>query len=115
MEDGNRTPNEDTYTAVAVAQTTDPGRAFQLIDVVLNFNIAPTTSELITITTVRTKDSAVTVVEATYDPSIDGDTGVVIRFDKRFADACTIGVAYTNTDARTITVVTTYQLDASVV
>jgi hypothetical protein len=64
----------------------------------------------------------VTIAEYTYDPSLTTDTDLVFRFDKRFAYNSTastgttkITVIYTNTDAATIDIITTYQLDQSVV
>jgi hypothetical protein len=112
METGNRTRVRQVFTATAVDEDVDPGGPFQLIDISINFNTAPTTSEDISITSINSDTDA--VVEAEYDPSLSSDTSHVFRFDKRFPDGTTIAVDYTNTDGRTITVNTTYQTDESV-
>lgn len=119
MEVGNRIEDIDTYTAAAVDQDTDPGGAFQLIDVVVKFNTAPTTSEKIVIKSIRdATGTPISTTEWEDDPStgiLNTDNSITVRFDKRFADDVTIGVDYTNTDGRTINVVTAYQLDQNVV
>lgn len=112
METGARTKIRQVFTAVAVDEDVDPGDAFQLIDISVNFNTAPTTSEDIEITSVNSDSDA--VMEYSYDPSLSTSTSHVFRFDKRFVDGTTIAIDYTNTDARTITVNTTYQTDTSI-
>jgi hypothetical protein len=118
MEAGNRTRNRTLSTAVAVAQVTTPGGAFQLVDVTMQWNTAPTTSQKITIKSTNADGDVIT--EADADPSVAGilnatTKDIVFRFDKRFPNGTTITVAYTNTDGRTIKTNTVYQLDQSVV
>lgn len=113
METGNRTRVREVDTGTAIEETVDPGGPFQLIDITVIFNTAPTSSEDIVITSVNS-DSDV-VEEHRFDPSTSALTSHVFRFDKRFPDGTTLAVAYTNTDARTIQTNTVYQLDDSVV
>ena len=113
METGNRVRVREVDTGTAIEETVDPGGPFQLIDITVIFNIAPTTSENIVITSVNSH--ADTVVEHTFDPSTSALTSHVFRFDKRFPDGTTLAIAYTNTDGRTIQTNTVYQRDDSVV
>jgi hypothetical protein len=112
VEVGARREYEETFTGTAVDLDLDPLSAFQLIDVSVNFNTAPTTSENLTIKTLRT--SKLTTVEHSEDLSLSTDTDHMFRFDKRFLNGRTIAIDYTNTDARTITVKVAYQTDGSV-
>ena len=123
METGNRKSAINTYTGTAVSQTVDPSGPFQLIDVAIELSAAATTSENIVISSVRDPDGEnITFEEYTYDPSLTTKTDLPFRFDKRFAynstadsGKTTLKVEYANTDALTIKVITTYQLDQSVV
>lgn len=110
METGNRTPDVTQYSG-AVSKAVDPGAPFQLIEVKMKWDSAPTTSENIVINSIY---GGVTYAEHTYDPSVSSDTTHVFRFDKRFADNTTLSVTYTNTDANTIDVLVVYQNDDSV-
>ncbi len=112
METGTRTESRTVDTGTAIDVDIDPGGPFQLIDIALIFNTAPTTSEDITITTIN-GDSDVTT-EHVEDLAATSLTYYVFRFDKRFADERTIAIDYTNTDARNITTLVQYQLDESV-
>ena len=112
METGNRIRVRATGTG-AIDQDVDPGGPFQLIDVSVTFDVAPTTSEDITIKSINSDTD--TVYEHKADPSLSTELTHVYRFDKRFPDNTTIGVDYANTDANTVTVNTTYQMDQSVV
>ena len=85
--------------------------AFELIDIVLNFNAAPTTSENIVITSITPGSN--TVTEYTFDPSTSAATSHVFRFDKRFMAGTTIGIDYTNTDTKSITRIVRYQENPS--
>ncbi|WP_288100591.1 hypothetical protein, partial [Herbaspirillum sp.] len=78
-------------------------------------NTAPTTSEDFTIVAVNGSGDENPLY--TVDPSSPSTTS--IRFQPgqgqcRHIDGTTIDIDYTNTDGRTITVNTTYQLDESV-
>jgi len=115
METGSRLEVEDTFTAVAVAESVDPGGAFQLIDVNVDFNTAPTTAENITV--LATTDGGFAKEILTQDPSNPSTTQVrwAPVSGQRFANGTVISIAYTNTDVRTINTCITYQLDESVV
>lgn len=110
METGNRTTFTAQYTG-AISKTVDPGAPFQLIDVKLKWDSAPTTSENVVINSIF---GGVTYQEHAFDPSTESETTQTFRFDKRFADNVTIQVTYTNTDANTIDLLVTYQNDDSV-
>jgi hypothetical protein len=111
MEVGSRVaPPVETFPGV-VDYDKDPGDAFQLIDVVMTWNVAPTTSEPVTIFSLR---ESVKVTEETYDPSLSSSLVHQFRFDKRFADGVTYGVDYANSDTNSVKVYSTYQLDTSV-
>ena len=112
METGSRTRTRDVYTAAAVDQDVDPGAAFQLIEVTLNFNTAPSTSEDLTIKI--TNGNSDDATEVTYDPSENPGTSYVFTFNKRYPNGSTIKVYYPNTDGRTITDNTVHQTDDSV-
>jgi len=113
METGNRTRVREDDTGTAIAETVDPGGPFQLIDITVIFNTAPTTSEDIEITSINADGDI--VMEHNFDPSTSALTSHVFRFDKRFPDGTTLAIDYTNTDARNIQTNTVYQLDDSVV
>jgi hypothetical protein len=112
METGSRTRTRNVYTAVAVDQDVDPGAAFQLIEVTLNFDTAPATSEDLTIKIANGDSDDAT--EVTYDPSENPGTSYVFTFNKRYPNNSTIKIDYPNTDGRTITVNTVHQTDDSV-
>jgi len=111
METGQRVAVPVETFAGVVDYDKDPGGNFQLIDVVVTFDVAPTTSELIEIFSIR---ETVKIIEDSYDPSLSSATQHVFRFDKRFDNGITYGVDYANTDTNSVKVYSTYQLDPSV-
>jgi hypothetical protein len=111
METGARTRVRQAFAGV-VDEDVDPGDAFQLIDVSVTFDVAPTTSENITIAIINS--DADNIQQYAYDPSLSSDLDHVFRFDKRFEDGTTIAIDYANTDANNIVVNTTYQTDTSI-
>lgn len=114
METGQRVAvATETFTGVAVDYDVDPGGNFQLLDVAITFNTAPTTSENLTIFSLR---DGVKIIEDTVDPSSGSLTQYVFTPNpsKRFDNGITYGVDYTNTDARTIKVYSQYQTDPSI-
>lgn len=99
-----------TYAASTSAIDVDftcPGSPdFELVSVTVNFNTAPTTSENIV---VKSVSGGVTSTELTKNPTLYGYTSYVFDFCKRFQTGTTIGVDYTNTDKRSVTVQIKYQ------
>jgi hypothetical protein len=114
MEVGNRLTVRSPFAGTAVAVDFEPAGHFQLIDVALQFDVAPTTAEDLVIQT--TTDDGDTIEEHREDLSLLGTTKPTpFRFDKRFTSGRNIKIDYPNTDANTIVVLTTYQIDQSVV
>jgi hypothetical protein len=113
METGNRTESLSSFAGIAVDIDQAQNEAYQLIDVVFNFDVAPTTSELITVKTVRQSDSKETL-EYSFDPSLSSETKHTFRFDKRFARLRDIAIDYANTDTNNVDVIITTQTDDSV-
>ena len=112
----DRKPVEEIFTPGSpVDQTVSPAGPFDLMDVVIDLSAAATTSEMLTIKTIRTTTTAITVTEEEYDLSLTSDTNLVFRFDKPFAEDVEIKVEYPNTDALTIKVITTYELKKGLV
>jgi len=112
MENGTRLTKRTASTGVAVAVSHEPQTAFQLMEIVMNFNTAPTTSENVTITATNADSDVYTIYS--FDPSAVSGTSYAVLFDQRFEEDITIGVAYTNTDARNIVTNVVYQLDEKV-
>ena len=92
---------DDDWTA---STTTAP---FEIIDVVVNFNAAPTTSENFVIKSITAGSN--TIVEDTFDPSLSSAISHVRRLDKVFPAGTTIGLDYTNTDTKNIIRVIRYR------
>ena len=113
---GLRAYKTQAYTG-AVSFTFSPladkgaDQGFTLIDLALDYDAAPTTSENITVTS--TYDSVV-YQEHVFDPSTSTELTTLLRFDKAFAAGTTITVTFTNTDAAAITARCLYQLDDNV-
>lgn len=113
MEVGNRITNRQSFAGTAVDVDFTPAGHFQIIDVAVTLSAGATTSENLTIA-VYTADGD-TIVEHEEDLSLASDTSYVFRFDKRHLSGREIRIDYANTDAATIVVNTTYQIDQSVV
>jgi hypothetical protein len=100
------------YTCAASTSAIDvdfevPGSPdFELLSVTVNYNAAPTTSENLVIKSVI---GSVTSTEKTIDPTQYGYTSYVFDFNKSFQKGTVIGVDYTNTDGKSITVQIKYQ------
>jgi hypothetical protein len=82
------------------------GPDFVLHSVTVNFNTAPATSENIVIKSIV---GTVTSTELTIDPTLYGYTSYVFDFNKAYQRGTVIGVDYTNTNGRSVTVQLTYQ------
>ena len=113
MEVGNRITNRQSFAGVAVDVDFTPAGHFQIIDVAVTLSAGATTSEDLTIA-VYTADGD-TIIEHKEDLSLASATSYVFRFDKRHLSGREIRIDYPNTDAATIVVNTTYQIDQSVV
>ena len=81
---------------------------FKVIDVVLIWDSAPTTSENVVVGSI-TPGGSNAIVEYEWDAAADGDTTQGIRLDKDFMRGTTITVDYTNTDANSVEVVIRYR------
>ena len=118
---GDRYEYREVFADAAVDIDEKIQKPFTLIDVVVNCETAPTTSESLTIKTV-TKDGDETL-ECSEDLSVggvddhiggnSGQTSFVYRFDKSFIGERTIKLDYANTadHADDITVIIQYQKD----
>ena len=87
----------------AIALSFAPGAVFRLVRVTVHFNIAPTTSENLTVTLNNLAGAAYDTVLRSVNPSVGAITNVSFEFDDQqvFKNGDQIDVAYTNTDART--------------
>lgn len=112
METGTRDQSRAVY-AGAVAFSKTFTQCWQLIDIKVLFDVAPTTSENVVIAV--TNEDGDTWTEDSWDAAADGDLTQGVRLDKRFDEDTTITVTYTNTDTNAVTVLLSYQLDDSAV
>jgi hypothetical protein len=114
METGNRIRSRTAVTGTALDVDVDPGGAFQLLWVEVEFNTAVTvTNEDLTIGLLNsdTDDYPLRV----WDPKVTG--GVNFRFvpsEPRVENGATITVDYTNTDAKNIVCNVCYQIDQEI-
>jgi hypothetical protein len=86
----------------------DPGVAYFLVDVYVNFDTKPTTSENIAI---YSTDGTTIKLEALFDPSTATLASNTFRFDKYMVNGRTLRIDYTNTDMRNVTIGFTYLKD----
>jgi hypothetical protein len=93
--------------------STDKGadQGFTLVDLALDYDVAPTTSENIVVTSTF---NSVVYQEHAFDPSTSTDLTSLFRFDKRFPKGTTITMTFTNTDAAAITARCLFELDDNV-
>ena len=95
--------NATGAAAIATSMTVPSGAAYQLLSVSLKFNVAPTTSENLTITLDTNAGLAYDVLLYSVDPAATSMTSLVWQPDEPLYlegnDA--IDVAYANTDAKT--------------
>ena len=112
MEAGNRPRVREIFDGTPADLTVEPKSPFQLIDVTIIWDVAPTTPEEVIITSINSDGDE--VEENAYIPAT-ASTTTIRRFDKRFDAGSSINVAYPNTDENAITVNLRYQIDQSVV
>jgi hypothetical protein len=89
----------------------DQDQGFTLVDLALDYSVAPTTSENIVVTSTF---NSVVYQEHAFDPSTSTDLTSLFRFDKRFPKGTTITMTFTNTDAAAITARCLFELDDNV-
>lgn len=114
MQTGDRIDAKSTHTGTAISQTVDPGNNFELIDVSLEWDVAPTTSEELTIKSINSSDGTTEILEYRFDPSLSTRLSHSFTFQKKFANGRTIKVEYTNTDGNTIKLLVQYQTNPTV-
>ena len=98
--------------AGAIAETLVPGVAFRLLRIEVHWSAAPTTSQNITVTSDAGDGAAYDTLLTSRDPSADSLTDYVIEYGigYEFEPDDGIDLAYTNTDARTISGRFVYEL-----
>jgi len=92
-----------TAAGGAIALGLAPACVFRLVRVTVHFNIAPVTSQNLTVTLNSLGGAAYDTVLRSVNPSVGAITDLSIEFDgsQLFRDGDQIDVAYANADGRT--------------
>lgn len=98
--------------AAPVVYEVDPGAAFKLNHILITLSSVPTSAGSITVYAAMA--DATEIIIDTLDPVAMAQTQYPLRYDVVFADGVKFGVDYTNPDARTVKIYSTYELDEAV-